>query len=168
MVGMELAEAVRDPGVVARYRAKIARVPGSGCWWWTSAVSGAGHGRFWMGAGRVVIAHRFGFALVAGVEALAAAEVLAHRCDNPLCQRVDAEHVVASTIARNRVEWSIRRHIAGLPLSDPRGARGRAVALRSLVRCDPAGVVRDQEALLARVGEQRPLFEGLTDPVITP
>ena len=34
------------------------------------AVSGRGHGRFWFGRGRVVIAHRFTFALAFGVDAL--------------------------------------------------------------------------------------------------
>ena len=57
-----LRAAVADGGTVARFRAKIAVVPGSGCVYWTSAISGRGHGRFWVGegAGRdgVVIAHR--------------------------------------------------------------------------------------------------------------
>ncbi|MDQ3359552.1 MAG: hypothetical protein M3520_12165 [Actinomycetota bacterium] len=47
--------------------------------------------------------------------------VLGHRCDNPLCQRVHAEHVVASSYAENRREWAARRELSGSPLGDPRG-----------------------------------------------
>ena len=61
-----LRAAVADGGTVARFRAKTAVVPGSGCEYWTSAISGRGHGRFRVGevAGRdvVVIAHRFAWA----------------------------------------------------------------------------------------------------------
>ena len=83
-----LRAAVADGGTVARFRAKIAVVPGSGCEYWTSAISGRGHGRFWVGevAGRdvVVIAHRFALALEHGVDALEQVPVLGHPYDNPL------------------------------------------------------------------------------------
>jgi len=77
-------------------------VPGSDCLWWRRAVSGRGHGRFYLGrvpdasddvsgAGGeredrevCVIAHRFGYALVHGAAALNAVPVLGHGCDNPL------------------------------------------------------------------------------------
>lgn len=154
----DLARALADPGVVERYLDKIVTIPGSECRWWSGAISGGGHGRFWVGDDLVVIAHRFGFALVEGPEALEVAPLLAHRCDNPLCQRVDPDHLVASTAARNRQEWAIRRHIAGLPLSDPRGSRGRAEALRALLRHNPAGVLADHAQMVVRLGEQRPLF----------
>lgn len=72
-------------------------VEGIGCLWWTGAISGRRHGRFWYASGRVVIAHRFAFAVAHNVAALAGAELLDHRCDNPLCQRVHPEHVVRST-----------------------------------------------------------------------
>ena len=80
-----LRAAVADGGTVARFRAKIAAVPGSGCEYWTSAISGRGHGRFRVGkvAGRdvVVIAHRFAWALEHGVDALEQVPMLGHRCD---------------------------------------------------------------------------------------
>ncbi len=86
-----LHAAVADADTVTRRERKIVRVTGSECWWWTGAISGKGHGRFWFAPGRVIIARRFGFAQVHGVAALAATEVLGHRCDNPLCQRVHPE-----------------------------------------------------------------------------
>lgn len=130
-----LAVALADPGVLARYRAKVAVVPGSDCLWWTGAVAGrserdptdgGGHGRFWYARGRVIIAHRFAFAAVHGIEALEGARVLGHRCDNPLCQRIGPGHVVVSSYLQNRREWAIRRRCLNSPLADPRGLRRRA------------------------------------------
>ena len=81
-----LAAAPGDAAVVARWQSKIVDV-GSGCRWWTVVISGPGHGRFWFAPGRVVIAHRFAFAVVQGVTELSGVQVLGHRCDNPLRQR---------------------------------------------------------------------------------
>ena len=149
-----LAAGCASPGVVARYWAKVVRVDGSGCWWWTGAVSGRGHGRFWLAAGRVVVAHRFAFALANGAQAAAGVRVLGHRCDNPLCQRVGPGHVVASSYLENRREWVARRGVIGSPLADPRGARARARELRDLARVDPALVAADLARLARRFGEQ--------------
>jgi len=98
-----LGQALHDPAVVARYQAKVLEVPGSDCLWWHGAVSGRGHGRFYVGTvpsdhggsgegdGGVrdlgVIAHRFGYALVYGATALNSVPVLGHGCDNPLVRR---------------------------------------------------------------------------------
>jgi hypothetical protein len=139
-----LRAAVADEDTVARFRTKIRVVPGSPCRWWSHAVSGRGHGRFWLGTvgGRdvVVIAHRFAWALEFGVDALQQVPVLGHRCDNPLCQRIGPGHVEASTAWRNRQEWVMRRDTIGGALRDARGARGRARALRDAVRRDPTSV----------------------------
>lgn len=153
-----LGQACASPEVVARWRAKIVHVEGSECAWWTGAVSGRGHGRFWVASGRVVVAHRFGFALAYGVEETARVPVLGHRCDNRLCQRVGEGHVVASSYAENRREWAIRREHAGSPLADPRGARQRARELRDLARRDPALVAADLARLRRLFGQQLTLW----------
>ena len=153
-----LGAAVADPGVVARYRAKVITVPGSECRWWAGALSGRGHGRFWVAGRHVIIAHRFAFALEHGVAALEDADVLGHRCDNPLCQRIGSEHVVVSSTEENRREWAIRRGLAGSPLGDPRGPRERARVLRDLLRADPDLVAADIARLRAAYGEQLPLW----------
>lgn len=153
-----LAVALEDPGVVARFVARIVTVPGSECSWWTGAVSGRGHGRFWLAPGRVMIAHRFAFAMVCGVDALAKTRILGHRCDNPLCQRIGPGHVVASSAVQNRREWASRRRLAGNPLNDPRGPRRRARALRDLARSDPGAVAADLAQLRRVNGEQVPLW----------
>lgn len=51
-----LPVALDHPAVVERYAAKVVRALGSE-WWWTGAVSGGGHGRIWLGQGRVMIAY---------------------------------------------------------------------------------------------------------------
>lgn len=153
-----LALGCASPGVVARFWAKVVRVEGSGCLWWTGAVSGRGHGRFWVASGRVVVAHRFAFALAHGVAASDAVQVLGHRCDNPLCQRVGPGHVVASSYVENRREWAARRDVTGSPLADPRGARRRARELRDLARADPALVAADLARLRRVFGEQPALW----------
>lgn len=162
-----LSEALADPVVLARYRAKITTVPDSECLWWTGAVAGrsdrertdgGGHGRFWYARGRVIIAHRFAFAAMHGVDALAQARLLGHRCDNPLCQRVASDHVVVSSAAQNRREWSIRRSQPDSPLADPRGPRRRARELRDLAREDPELVAADLERLRQLLGEQLTLW----------
>ena len=153
-----LASACASAETVARWRAKIVRVEGSSCAWWTGAVSGRGHGRFWLASGRVVVAHRFGFALANGIEEAARVPVLGHRCDNPLCQHVGEGHVVASSYVENRREWVIRRERAGSPLGDPRGSRQRARELRDLARRDPALVAAELARLSARYGQQLTLW----------
>ena len=94
-----LTAALHDPGVVARYRAKIVAVPGAQCWWWDHAISGrdtavyvgavsaAGAGE--RGRELCVIAHRFGYALVHGAAALNDVPVLTNattRCVNGSAQ----------------------------------------------------------------------------------
>lgn len=162
-----LASGLGDPLVLARYRAKVTTVPGDECLWWTGAVasrsarertSGGGHGRFWLARGRVVIAHRFAFAVMHGLDALKDARLLGHRCDNPLCQRIAPGHVVVSSAAENRREWSIRRQLPDNPLADPRGPRRRARELRDMARTDPQLVADELARLRQLLGEQLTLW----------
>ena len=92
------------------------------------------------------------------VDELAAPNVLGHRCDNPLCQRIGSEHLVVSSPQENRREWGIRRGLAGSPLGDPRGPRERARILRDLLRADPNLVATELAQFRARYGEQLPLW----------
>lgn len=125
-----LAAALR-PDVVARYTAHVHRSPAVDCWIWTGAISGKGHGRFWVSAGLVVIAHRFGYALAhPGITRLPA--VVRHACDTPPCQ--NPAHWAAGDHATNRQEWSARRHTPRSPLRDTRGSLGRSLALREAAR----------------------------------
>ncbi len=118
--------AVADPSTIERYEAKVHQT--GACDWWIGAVSGNGHGRFWLSKGVTVISHRFGWALTHGADAALQAEVLAHVCDEPLCQ--DPDHLIATTNERNRAEWASRRRRLLSSLRDRRGGRGRALAIR--------------------------------------
>jgi hypothetical protein len=125
-----LIAATTNESVTARYWAKIVR--NETCWQWTGAVSGKGHGRFWIGDGLVVVAHRFGWLLNAGDGATELPEVVSHDCDNPLCQ--NPAHLRAGTWSSNRREYVQRVGTPTSPLRDTRGSRGRALALREAAR----------------------------------
>lgn len=131
LAALELA--VDDARVAARYRGLLhGERTASGCTPWLGAISAQGSGRFWLSAGRVVVAHRYGFALTFGVDALGAAPQIAHRCDEAWCQT--PEHWEAATGSQNTQDWIRRREHLGSPLRDLRGARGRAEAVRAAAR----------------------------------
>ena len=83
-----VAAAIADPPVLARYRAKVATVSGTECPVVDRGGGGSvraertdgGHDRFWYAPGRVIIPHRFAFAVMYGVVALRGARLLARRC----------------------------------------------------------------------------------------
>lgn len=125
-----LAAAAADRAVMGRFWSHVARGDGGACWIWTGAISGRGHGRFWIGTGRVVVAHRL--AWVASHPGEPVPSVVSHDCDSPGC--VNPAHLRASDPASNRAEYLARAGLPGSPLNDTRGARGRAVALRDAAR----------------------------------
>ncbi|WP_402377953.1 hypothetical protein [Isoptericola rhizosphaerae] len=128
-----LLAAVASRSARTRFEAKVRRLDHVECWIWTGAISGQGHGRFWVAQGHVVIAHRFAY--MASIPSPVLGDVpavVAHRCDNPLCQ--NPAHLTPSSPALNRAEWASRRHVPGGPLRDVRGARGRAHELRDAAK----------------------------------
>lgn len=85
---------------IAAFTSRVVRAPGNGCHIWTGAVSD-GYGRIsWRrdGVSRTEYAHRFAL-LVAGQ--LNADTIGEHRCNEPLCVRVDPDHLIASTQSAN-------------------------------------------------------------------
>ncbi|MFI8592576.1 hypothetical protein [Dietzia maris] len=81
---------------------RVIKAPGDGCWFHIAAISGVdGYTRLtWRSGGvsRTESGHRFAL-LLAGQ--LADDVVAEHRCNEPLCVRVDPGHVVASTQSAN-------------------------------------------------------------------
>jgi hypothetical protein len=148
--------AVADPVIVDRYWSHIKTGRSDECWLWTGAISGKGHGRFQIADQRitrtdgttkrrtyVVIAHRFGYAALHGVDALLNVPLLAHQCDNPLCQNPRCWR--ESNHRANGRDYAYRRNNVRGALTDTRGARGRARAVRDAAR-DGAAI---SEAVLA-------------------
>lgn len=154
-----LISAARNPTVLERFRAKIHRSPDLDCWLWTGAISGRGHGRFWISdePALVVIAHRFAWLidqLEHDQDITAMPAVISHDCDNPICQ--NPAHLRVGDATTNRREWAARRDIPGSPLRDLRGARGRAEALRDAARtrADLAAVIDDGKGDVDRLQQQ--------------
>jgi hypothetical protein len=140
-----LRVAVADPELVGRYWSHVKIGRRDECWLWTGAISGKGHGRFQIaddhlpqpdGTMRrrtyVVIAHRFGYAALHGVDALLQVPLLAHQCDNPLCQNPKCWR--ESNHRANGQDYGRRRDVVRGALGDTRGARGRARAVRDAAR----------------------------------
>lgn len=125
-----LGVAARDRATVARYWSKVARPFDTSCWIWTGAISDNGHGRFWIGGGRVVISHRFGWALAHDGEPVPVE--VRHDCDNPLCQ--NPTHLRAGVPGENIRDYLARVGQPGSPLNDVRGSLERARAVRDAAR----------------------------------
>lgn len=81
---------------------RVIKAPGEGCWFHLAAISGVdGYTRLsWRSGGisRTESGHRFAL-LLAGE--LGDGVVAEHRCNEPLCVRVDPGHVIASTQTAN-------------------------------------------------------------------
>jgi len=127
-----------------RYYGKVYwRGPGL-CAYFLGALSSGGHGRFRAGTRRavpdrpgslVVPAHIYGYVLSRGVPGpdpvTGLMPVVRHRCDEPSCQA--ALHLAAGSHGENSRDYLARRADPYSPLSDRRGPRGRAVAIRSAI-----------------------------------
>lgn len=133
----ELLKAARSPSITSRYFSKVLQSEDD-CWIWTGAISGRGHGRFWIADGFVVLAHRFGWLIDAGDQVVTMPENIRHRCDNPPCQ--NPAHFIEGTWASNRQDYLQRRGSPGSALNDVRGALGRARELRDAAKKDTATV----------------------------
>jgi hypothetical protein len=144
-IPQDLWEALaEDDEARARYYSKVYwRGPGQ-CAYFLGALSSGGHGRFRAGTRRavadrpgslVVPAHVYGYLLSRGVPrpdpVTGGLPVIRHRCDEPSCQT--AGHLAAGSPAQNVQDYLARRQDPYSPLSDRRGPRGRAVAIRDAI-----------------------------------
>jgi len=109
------AEIIGDPVTVLPLVARILR--GAGHWWWTGALDGSGHGRFWT-HGRRFSAHALGWQLSSGLTHPVAGGMPLIR--HASCQRPNRLR------AGSAVGYQARRWRAGSPLADTGGARGES------------------------------------------
>ncbi|MGW4336611.1 HNH endonuclease [Rhodococcus koreensis] len=117
------------------------------CWYWTGAISAPdGYGRFNYqrdNRQRTVLAHRFSVELVHGP--MDDGVVCEHKCNEPLCVRVDPGHLVQSTYSEN-VRFAIALgRLSGHTLLD---GSGRSRVDRSIAIREALKLGYNEEALL--------------------
>lgn len=150
---------------LARFRKYCVSGPGESCCIFTGAIGDDGYGRFWVGrptGPQVVRAHRFAVAAATG--RISGTLVAMHECDNPICVRVGAGHVVEGTQSDNLAAMASKQRGGGS--GSHRGFTGldrtarhaRAVAIRSAVANGWDGQ-RVREALGMAMPGQQSLFE---------
>lgn len=125
---------------IERFWSRIIKAPDSGCWVWTGAISDS-YGRIsWRrnGISRTESAHRFALLIA---DQLKDGVVAEHRCNEPLCVRVDPGHVIASTQSAN-LRYAIACGRAGATYAPLANAhrQARSIAVRAAVAngWDPA------------------------------
>ena len=149
---------LEDQALVERYLATIHWRGDTACAYWLGTISSSGHGKFRLGSQadgtrRVVTAHLLGYQLHHGVLDDGLGDVvIGHRCDEPSCQQ--PTHMEVISRADNDADYRARRH--QWPLSDVRGARGRAVALRAAIRAALSEQGDVEDALAAANTAGRP------------
>jgi hypothetical protein len=132
------AELLGNDSTRRRYTAKIYRRGADQCWFWTGAISSTGHAKLQGTRGSrshiVVTAHVFGWQVEHGLIRPRPGEdpVVAHKCDESSCQNPSHWELVERVV--NGQDYLRRRHRAGGPLADVRGAEGRAVAIREAIK----------------------------------
>lgn len=153
-------------GVVggARYWSHVRLGGDQRCWYWLGGL-GPRSCRLALGdryehqhrSTVVVIAHRFGYAVRYGVDAVLAVPVVAHSCDNPLCQ--NPQHWAESDPSTNRRDWARRRTRSRRAAGGRARSAGGARAVRDAVRA--GGDVDDveQAGALPMHRDQLPLLD---------
>lgn len=107
------AETLTEPGVAARFMAKVDASGGpAACHEWTANRTPHGYGQLKV-AGRLVYAHRWILGYVRGSQ-LTASELALHHCDNPPC--VNPAHLYVGDQKRNMADCRERGRLntAGL------------------------------------------------------
>ena len=80
------------------------------CWIWLGSKTAAGYGRFYIGNGVIVYAHRYSYEL--SVAHISSGLHVLHRCDNPSCVR--PEHLFIGT-HKDNMEDMAKKHRYTLP-----------------------------------------------------
>lgn len=124
-----------DSDVRAAFWSRVVRSPS--CWFWTGAISSEGYGRFTWQRGkkqRTISAHRLTL-LLSGIE-LSPGDVAEHFCNEPLCVRVDSEHVHVSDQSANiRYAVALGRHRGNIKtVRAGEDDRARSLRIRDALR----------------------------------
>lgn len=150
------------PAVVERFWNKVVKDPRDGHWIFTGAISSPdGYGRInfrWEGKSITVSAHRFALWL-SGVDISDPDIVGEHRCNEPLCVRVCATHLMDSTRAENIKYAALTRRLRG-----PRGGADSGWRSRYQRSIDVRSAVQDGWDDLAYLRAARPVENILQQP----
>jgi hypothetical protein len=144
---------------VALFWSKVVHSPT--CWFWVGAISAPdGYGRLNFqrdGRQRTVLAHRFAVELEYGP--LGAGVVCEHRCNEPLCVRVDRKHLIRSTQSENMRYAVALGRLSGSTLLDGQGRTRyeRSLAIREAL-ADGYDETRLRAARLDAGSDQETLF----------
>ncbi|WP_241228475.1 hypothetical protein [Corynebacterium hylobatis] len=123
---------------IRRFWAHVVRAEGEGCWIWCGAISKPdGYGRFtWQTGGerRTVSAHRIALMIHQAAE-LPEGIIGEHGCCEPLCVRVDDNHLWPGTQSENiNHAVALGRHRGNLPVMGSQHRWERSVLVRDAVR----------------------------------
>ena len=129
---------------ITAFWSRVVKAPADGCWIWTGAISD-GYGRIsWRSGGvsRTEYAHRFALVIAGELDAGAIGE---HRCNEPLCVRVDPGHLIASTQSANLL-YAVACGRTGIirSLAERHDRQARSLAVRDAVSggWDPVAYAR--------------------------
>ena len=144
-----------SPSTIKRFWDKVHKT--DHCWLWIGAISSPdGYGRFSYtldGVRYAVSAHRFALSLAYQTTAF----VADHRCNEPLCVRVDSDHLVVSNQSENiRYAVECHRHNGSTIMSDSRRRVDRSRMIRSAILNGRRVVLRSE--LEGTPPDTKPLF----------
>ncbi|MBF4554391.1 hypothetical protein [Corynebacterium suicordis] len=143
---------------------KVVKDPGDGHWIFTGAISSPdGYGRVsfrQVGKSVAISAHRFAL-WISGCDITDSEMVAEHRCNEPLCVRVDDQHLIPSTRAENIRYASLTRRLRG-----PKGGADAGWRTRYQRSIDVRAAVRDGWNEEDYLGAARPVSNPLDEPTL--
>lgn len=143
---------------------KVVKDPEDGHWIFTGAISSPdGYGRVSFrrdGKSVAISAHRFAL-WISGCDITDSEMVAEHRCNEPLCVRVNDRHLIPSTRAENIRYASLTRRLRG-----PKGGADTGWRTRYQRSIDVRAAVRDGWNEKAYLDAARPVSNPLEEPTL--
>lgn len=129
--------------MIERFKNKIDRENNSGCHVWTACKNNKGYGKFSIGSGKWILAHRVSYEISNGP--IPYGMLVLHVCDNPAC--VNPEHLFLGTTEDNGRDMAKKGRARGGP------ARSGTMSNARLIK--PSDVAEIRESKLTASEEAR-------------